>query len=194
VTDLWNTVPGGPPGGSGAVGINNSYACSQTNQASGCVWEDDILAQRMLSVIGAHNATQPLFLFWALHSVHEPYEVPSADLARFASVDVQVRQYYDAMVFHADAVIGNVTGALKAAGLWESTLLVVTSDNGGPVAKAPAPVGLINTEGGNNWPLRGGKIGNLEGGVRVNAFVAGGFVPAALRGTVNGGWIHMADW
>ena len=34
----------------------------------------------------------------------------------------------------------------------------------------------------------------FEGGIRVNAFVSGGFVPEKVRGTVQEGTIHVADW
>ena len=45
------------------------------------------------------------------------------------------RQNYHAMVKFADAALGNVTGALKAKGMWDNTLLVFSSDNGGCVPK-----------------------------------------------------------
>ena len=75
-------------------------------------------------------------------------------------------------------------------------------------------------QSGNNGPLGGGKGNLLEGsaeprpesarqstrvavraethrlsrsGVRVPAFVAGGFVPAAARGTQAGGYVHICD-
>ena len=48
--------------------------------------------------------------------------------------------------------------------------------------------------GGNNYPLRGGKAGNWEGGVRVNGFVAGGFVPEKMRGTKLEGLTTAWDW
>ncbi len=48
--------------------------------------------------------------------------------------------------------------------------------------------------GANNYPLRGGKTGNFEGGVRANAFVSGGLVPAARRGTKEDGLIAIEDW
>jgi hypothetical protein len=38
----------------------------------------------------------------------------------------------------------------------------------------------------NNFPLRGGKGTHFQGGVRTAAFVAGGLIPAAVRGAVVG--------
>lgn len=56
--------------------------------------------------------------------------------------------------------------------MWENSLVVFHSDNGGEII-------FKGICGGNNWPLRGGKFSNFEGGIRVNAFVSGGWVPTA---------------
>ena len=48
--------------------------------------------------------------------------------------------------------------------------------------------------GANNFPLKGGKLGNWQGGVRVNAFVSGGFLPQSVRGTTLDGYIALCDW
>lgn len=48
--------------------------------------------------------------------------------------------------------------------------------------------------GGNNWPLRGGKFSNWEGGIRVNAFVNGGVLPSQRRGQRETGYITGWDW
>ena len=58
--------------------------------------------------------------------------------------------------------------------------------NGGPVDLAE--------NAANNWPKRGGKYSLFEGGISVAAFVSGGFLPPAVRGTVNNGIVHIADW
>ena len=42
--------------------------------------------------------------------------------------------------------------------------------------------------------LRGGKFSNWEGGIRVNAFISGGFIPPAARGTVQSGLTAGWDW
>jgi len=34
-----------------------------------CVYEDELLAQRVLDVISNHDPSTPLFLFWAMHVV-----------------------------------------------------------------------------------------------------------------------------
>ena len=37
--------------------------------------------------------------------------------------------------------------------------------------------------GANNFPLKGGKMSNWEGGIRGNAFASGGWLPPAVRGS-----------
>ena len=85
-----------------------------------------------------------------------------------------------------DEAIGNVTRTLRATNMYNNTLIVFYADNGGP---------LVTTgKSGNNYPLKGGKTDDFEGGTRAAAFVSGGFVPASLRGGVNHAYIHAADW
>ena len=168
-----------------ARGLNNSWACSQSNQAAGCVYEDDLFLQRVLDTIGAHDpAAGPLFLVWNTHGVHTPYEVPQRYLDRFAFVDQLQRRFYAAMVAHLDDMVANVTAALRAKGMWDDLLWITVSDNGGPVT---------NATGANNWPLRGGKLTNFEGGIRANAFASGGFIAPSVRGTTSSGLVAMAD-
>ena len=50
------------------------------------------------------------------------------------------------------------------------------------------------TGGANNYPLKGGKLSNWQGGVRVNAFVTGGLLPEAMRGTTLDGYVALCDW
>lgn len=198
MTDLWDT--NGP-----AKGENNSWTCSQSNQANGCIYQDYQFLQRVLAIVEPYGtlhvaeapsdrsniaslgeeALPPLFLFWAPHAPHDPYEVPQVYYDKFSSVDVETRRYYLAMVNLLDDMVGNVTAALQKAGLWDNLLWVGSSDNGGPVDPG---------WGGNNYPLRGGKASNWEGGIRVNAFASGGFIPPALRGTVQEGLIGIEDW
>ena len=56
------------------------------------------------------------------------------------------------MVACLDDVISELVSAFRARGLWEDTLMVASSDNGGPIAAAA-----------NNFPLRGGKYSDWEG-------------------------------
>lgn len=185
--DLWsNAAP--------ARGINNSVLCSQANQGSGCVYEDALFTARVLDAIASADPGAPFFFVWAPHAVHEPYEVPAAYLAKFAFIDVPVRRFYAAMLNHIDDRLGEVVAALKARGLWANLLFAAASDNGGPLSTSSNPAGLDGTSGGNNYPLRGGKMSNTEGGVRVNAFASGGLIPAAMRGARSTAFAAMEDW
>ena len=118
-----------------------------------------IFAQRAIDIInqwgpgGAGAASgQPLFLYLAWQDVHWPLQAPQAYLDRFANATGgnAERQAVCAMAAHMDDGLGNVTAALKANGLYDDTVMVFVSDNGGPEH---------NNEGtwSSNYPLRGGK-------------------------------------
>merc|ERR1719221_286198 len=100
-------------------------------------------------------------------------------------IDTQNRRLYAAMTLYMDEAIGEVVAAFKAKNMWDNTLVIFSADNGGAIYEPGSA---------NNHPLKGGKYSDWEGGVRVNAFVSGGFVPIEKRGTIHLGIVSIADW
>lgn len=93
-----------------------------------------------------------------------------------------MRRTHCGLVAALDEGVGNVTRALQKRGIFNDTLLLFTTDNGGPVEKAS-----------NNWPLRGSKTTLWEGGTRATAFLHGRkFLKRG--GTTYDGVIHAVDW
>ncbi|KAG5185241.1 alkaline-phosphatase-like protein [Tribonema minus] len=163
------------------------HACSYASQ-DGCTYEDALFERQVTGAIDRHaesNATQPLFLSWAPHAVHAPLQPIAAQEAKFDFIDFPARRKYAAVLNDMDRRVGRVVSTLKRNGMWDDTLLVVMADNGGP---------SLNEGGANNYPLRGEKGFNTDGGVRANAFIAGGFVPQAQRGSVAEGLIGVEDF
>ena len=152
---------------------------------NGTAYEEQLFRERLLETVNNHNPSTPLFLYFAPHIVHKPYQVPRKYLDMFDFIDNDLRQIYHAMVKYLDDVVGELIQALKSKGLWDNLLFVTSSDNGGPVSASAAA---------NNYPLKGGKHSDWQGGVRVNAFVSGGFLPDKMRGQKTEGYIHVADW
>lgn len=91
------------------------------------------------------------------------------------------------MVSFLDTAIANATRLLKSKGMYDNALIVFSSDNGGPIYAG-------GDGGANNFPLRGGKASNWEGGVRVNAWVSGGFIPEPMQGKKLEGLTAVWDW
>ena len=169
IVDLWDTDQ--PAFGINGTGPDN--------------YEEGLFKEHVLDIINSHDPKVPLFLYYAPHIVHTPLQVPQKYLDKFAFINDSDRQYYHAMVNYLDDVVGEVVSALKNRGMWDNVLFVTSSDNGGP----EYPGG-----GANNYPLRGGKLTDWQGGIRVNAFVSGGFLPEKMRGKMTDGYIHLADW
>eukprot|EP01060_Flectonema_neradi_P036510 TRINITY_DN702_c1_g1_i1.p1 TRINITY_DN702_c1_g1~~TRINITY_DN702_c1_g1_i1.p1 ORF type:complete len:531 (+),score=111.30 TRINITY_DN702_c1_g1_i1:45-1637(+) len=181
VVDLWD-------GDGPAHGTNNSWSCSQSNQAPGCNYEDSLFASRLTSIVEEWKPSDPpLFIFWAPHIVHVPLQVPQPYVDKFSFINDKPRQMYHAMVNFVDTAVGNLTDLLKQKGMWNNTVMVLHADNGGPIYGSGAA-------GANNYPLKGGKVSNWEGGIRVNAFASGGYLPEKVKGTKLEGYICGWDW
>ena len=169
VVDLWGTDK--PASNMNGTGPDN--------------YEEGLFKEQILDIIDKHDPSTPLFLYYATHAPHDPYQVPESYMNSYSFIDYYYRQVYHAMVAYVDDVVGAVVEALKRKGLWDNLLLVASSDNGGPIS---------TEKGANNYPLKGGKATDWQGGVRVNAFASGGYLPEKMRGQKTEGYIHIADW
>lgn len=167
-TDLWHD--------------NHSAADIPRNSST---YEEDLFADHTIDAINTHDPAQPMFLFHSFHSLHTPLEVPQTQLDKFKFIHNPERKKIAAMANYMDQIVGKIVDALKAKDLYDNTLLVFSADNGGAIYW-PA--------GGNNYPLKGGKMADWEGGVRVNAFVAGGYLPSIMQGKTVSTYMHIADW
>lgn len=190
MTDLWSNA--GPATKSRPLpkckgqGTNRPWP----PQGLDCVYEDALFEAEVLRIVDQHDfAAKPLFVFWAPHIVHAPAQVPQEAYEALSFItdgesgkNAAERQNYLARVRYIDASIGRLVDLLTEKGVWSNALLVLSSDNGGPLGTA------------NNWPLRGGKKSNFQGGVRVNAFASGGALPKKVRGTRLDELVTIWDW
>lgn len=108
----------------------------------------------------------PFFLnFWAF-SVHAPFNADPELISYFESkrspFHSQRSATYAAMVKHFDDAVGILWDALVEAGVEDNTIIIFTSDNGGNMYDV---LGTIHAT--SNFPLRGGKATNYDGGIRV---------------------------
>jgi len=159
---------------------------------NGTEYEEVLFSNNTMRIISEHDPTEPLFLFHSFHLIHTPLEVPEAYEQRFSFLKDKSRRLYAAMVQYMDEELGTFVSALQEKGMWEDTLMIVSSDNGGPIYSGPITKGVDG--GANNIPLKGGKLTDWEGGIRVNAFVSGGVVPVGKRGTELDKYVHISDW
>jgi arylsulfatase A-like enzyme len=140
-----------------------------------------LLAKEACRRIREKQDDKPLFLYLAFNAVHYPWHVPHSYTKPFTHLKGPPRAYAG-MVAAMDEAVGQVVAALKEKGLLENTLIIFSSDNGGPWP------GWITSNG----PLRGRKGLLYEGGIRVCAFVCWpGRIPAGK--TLNAPF-HIVDW
>jgi arylsulfatase A-like enzyme len=143
----------------------------------------DVLTRRTIEYI-KEDQSKPFIGVLAFYAVHTPIEAKPEDIERNkkeitnatpeyvteGNGQTRITQNdptYAGLVENTDENIGKLIETLKANGLYENTMIVLTSDHGG-----------LSTRGKNNrivptsnLPYRAGKGWIYEGGIKVPLFV-----------------------
>ncbi|KAL8616731.1 hypothetical protein ACOMHN_017769 [Nucella lapillus] len=154
------------------------------------VYSTFLFTNRSLDIIKKHDTSKPLHLLLSYQAVHGPLQYPPEYLEKCSHVedityeglyDVSERRMHCALTVPMDEGIGQVRQALKDRGMDKNLILLFISDNGGALSK-----------GASNWPLRGGKITEWEGGTRVVSILHS---DKYLKKNVTwNGLMHAVDW
>jgi arylsulfatase A-like enzyme len=108
------------------------------------------------------NRSGPFFLMATYNAPHTPLQAPDRYVEMYKDEPDPVKRVYYAMIKQLDDDIGLLLGELSNLGLLENTLVIFLSDNGG----------ATYTFTTDNFPLRGGKITDFEGGLRIPFFMS----------------------
>jgi len=161
-----------------------------------------LIGDEAVRLINKQGKDKPFFLYFASLAPHAPYQATKADQDRYAStIKDPTRRTYAAMVTSLDDQVGRIVAALEKRGLRENTLIIFSSDNGGPRSavvasgahsKEERAAGGVKQESlpANNGILRGGKGSLYEGGVRTPTIFNW---PAKLKPHVVNEPLHMVD-
>ncbi|CAB3399823.1 unnamed protein product [Caenorhabditis bovis] len=138
------------------------------------VYSTDLFTDVAMSVLDNHNNSKPFFMFLSYQAVHPPLQLSQSNTDTHSKI-------FLGMLTSMDFAIGRLVDYLKAAGLYENTIIVFTSDNGGTVEF-----------GASNAPLRGEKDSIWEGGTRTTTFIHS---PRFIkRGGERKMLFHVVDW
>lgn len=148
----------------------------------------DALTRRTIDFIKSKKDDKPFIGMLAFYAVHTPIEAKKQDIERNQkelsninfgvapeyvkegngeTKNIQNNPEYAGLVENMDENIGKLIQTLKEQGIYENTIIVITSDHGG-----------LSTRGNNkriiptsNKPLRAGKGWIYEGGIKVPLIV-----------------------
>lgn len=162
---------------------------------------------RAVELVEQHDPAQPFFLYWAPHKVHSPLQCPEEFTEQYpldaggvcqstpetcgrrgygpscgcANMCYCNRRIIRGMISVVDAMLANLTVALKTKGMWEQSIIIFLGDNGAP-----------NQNAGSNSVFKGEKFGHYEGGHRVPTFFGGPLV-SGIGGAWHNGTTHLVD-
>jgi len=123
------------------------------------------ITEEAVGFINRHKE-ESFFLYVAYNAVHSPPEAPDEDIKNVTGN--KKRDTLMAMIKHLDLGVGEIVSSLKKHNIFDNTLLIFLTDNGGS-----------KTMSANNAPLRGFKQMDYEGVVHVPFIVSW---PAQLKG------------
>lgn len=129
------------------------------------------------------NKDKPFFAMLSFYSVHAPVQTTKGLWEKYRQLapklpsgaerfhidrtlpvrHVQDHPIYAGMVETVDNAVGVVLDAIEASGIGDNTIVIFTSDNGG--------VSSGDAYATSNFPLRGGKGRQWEGGIREPFYI-----------------------
>jgi arylsulfatase A-like enzyme len=164
----------------------------------------NLIGDEAVKLIEHQDPSKPFFLYFASLAPHAPYQAPKAEEDKYKSIADHNRRVYAAMITSVDEQLGRIVEALDRKKMQDNTIIIFSSDNGGPTkglfaTGARSEDERTHQEGGlsmsatpppSNAPFRGGKGELHEGGVRVVAFANW---PGKLKPRVIEAPLHMVD-
>ena len=145
--------------------INGISRIGYMKGGKSALWEDENIADsitvRAVRFI-ENNKDKPFFLYFGTNDIH----VPRYPHDRFRG-ESGMGLRGDA-ILQFDWSVGEVVKALKDAGVFENTIIIITSDNGPVVDDGYADEAVEKLSNHKPWgPFRGGKYSTFEAGTRV---------------------------
>ncbi len=119
------------------------------------------------------NKENPFFLYFAHYYVHNPLHVAKPFMKK------STNGLLGGAMASVDWTVGMIEYQLKKLGISNNTIIIFTSDNGGPPKSS-------------NFPLRGGKGSTWEGGERVNCIIK--WPEVIKKGRVSSEIVSMIDF
>ena len=93
------------------------------------------------------KSEEPFFLYYSSQAPHTPFDAPQDVIDKFGdTISDTSRQTLAAVMTVFESVVGDIVEYLQSdesGNLWDNTLFIFSTDNGGDV-----------TEGASNFPLR----------------------------------------
>jgi len=162
-------------------------------------WSEDVFFKKIEELeLSKDNV---FTLTWAAQTPHapddeNPVNIPEIEENCINSLTKDTATYagrlnYCKRLGHMDSLIGLLVNNLKKSDLWDTTLLMLTSDNGGTLYNDYSYKPFIGM--GNNFPYRGGKGSYFEGGLRVPMVISGGYLTDSYRNTKDDRLAHLVD-
>lgn len=173
----------------GDIGYDFHRNLSVDKEALG-EYSTELFTEEAVKLIQHHNQAQPLFLYLPYQAVHsgndyERLQAPQKYIDRFPNIKHHGRQIYAGMVSALDDGVGKVIKALKDTGMYSNSVILFSTDNGGPTHGYDGNMA-------SNWPLRGMKNTLWEGGVRGVGFIHSPLLQQ--KSYVSQQMIHVCDW
>lgn len=153
-------------------------------------YSTELFTRQAENIINNHNTSKPLYLYLPFQAVHSgndvtPLEAPWKYLKDLTNIKSANRRLYAGMLSALDDAVGNITKSLFKRGILNNTIIVFSTDNGGPANG-------FDKNDANNWPLRGLKATIWEGGTHGVGFIWSPLLEKSRR--ISHQMLHVTDW